>query len=140
MAYSLIDQFRGLRTTLRMNGLLLGLGGGGLLLMLPQSQLQAAGIVVSGSMWPTRLAGALLISLGALFLSAASERVIPPVVVLTTVISHGLLAIVLLLAYLQREFVELTTAGLIVLLLIFLLCLVGATIPLRYVRGGYRSL
>lgn len=140
MAYSLTDQFRGLRTTLRINGLILGLGGGAALLLLSQSQMQAAGVAVSGVMWPIRLAGALLISLGSLFLYAASERVISPAAAFTTVVSHSLLAIVLLLAYLQREFTDLTVGGLGVLLAIFLLCLIGAITPLRYLRGGYRHM
>ncbi|MEZ4662597.1 MAG: hypothetical protein R2911_34025 [Caldilineaceae bacterium] len=140
MAYSLTDQFRGLRTTLRLSGVVLGLGGGAMLLFLPPSQLQAAGVAVAGALWPIRLAGALLISVGSLFLYAASERVISPAAAFTAVITHSLLAIVLLLAYLQREFTELTVGGLAILLAVFLLCLIGAITPLRYLRGGYRNL
>jgi hypothetical protein len=47
------------------------------------------------------------------------------------------MAIVLLIAYLQQELAALTLIGQLVLVAIFLLCLIGAVFPLRYLRIDY---
>lgn len=57
----------------------------------------------------------------------------------TCSVGNGLLAIVLLLAYLQQDLANLTPVGLGVLLVIFVIALVGAVVPLRYLRAEYRD-
>ena len=57
MAYSLGDLFRPLRTVMRINGSLLGLGGGLSLLLLRQSTLVRLGMSAEAG-WPLRFAAA----------------------------------------------------------------------------------
>jgi hypothetical protein len=52
------------------------------------------------------------------------------------VITNSLLALVLLGAYLRQELTGLSSVGQLLLVLIFLFYLLGAVIPLRYIRGG----
>jgi hypothetical protein len=140
MAYSFTDVYRPLRTVLRLNGLVIGLGLGLLLFVTPRSTLQGWGVLAVGPVWPARLAGALLITLGVFWLLAASEDVIGSTALITTMLGHGLIAIVLLMAYLQRDLGDLSLPGLLLLGVIFILCLVGALLPLRYLRADYRRL
>lgn len=140
MAYSLSDYFRPLRIVLRISGLLLGLGAGGGLLLLPSALLQSWQLIAAdGPVWFARGAGAVLVALGCLFLFAASETIISRPVLIAATVCHGLLAVVLLVAYVQQEFADLSLTGTLVLISVFLLCLFGAVVPLRYVRTDYRA-
>ena len=140
MAYSFTDIYRPLRTLLRLNGLVIGLGFGLLLLFLPQAVLLRWGLLLSGPAWPVRLAGALLVTLGVFWLLSASDEIIGRTTLITTLIGHSLIAIVLLVAYLQREITALAPVGLLLLAVVFILCLVGALLPLRYLRADYHTL
>jgi len=138
VAYSLNDYYRPLRLTLRINGLILGLGLGLLFIVYPRALFLQWGLIPTGPAWPVRCAGATLIALGCLSLLAANERIIPAVVLITMTVGNGLLALVLFVSYLQGEFAALPALGLIGLILIFLLCLISAVVPLRYIRTEYR--
>ena len=138
MAYSFTDVYRPLRTLLRISGLTIGLGPGLLLFITPRPILQGWGVLASGPVWPARLAGALLVTLGVFWLLAASEEAIGPTALIITMLGHGLIAITLLMAYLQRDLGDLSSLGLILLGVIFILCLAGAFLPLRYLRADYR--
>jgi hypothetical protein len=138
MAYTLTDQFRPLRLVMRLNGLVIGLVLGLLLLTLSKVTLLNWGLYTTGLLWPTRLAGALLCALGTLLLLAAAQRAIDLFVLLTMLVAHSLLALVMLLAYFQQEFTNVTLSGRLIFVLIFLLSLVGAITPLRYLRAEYR--
>ncbi len=138
MAYSFTDVYRPPRTLLRINGLVIGLGLGLLLFLTPGTLLQGWGVLAGGPVWPARLAGALLVTLGVFWLLAASESVIGSTALVTTMLGHGLIAIVLLIAYLQRDLGALSPLGLLLLGAIFVLCLAGALLPLRYLRADYR--
>ena len=139
MAYSFTDVYRPLRTLLRLNGIVIGLGMGLLLFFLPHSILSRWGLLMSGPSWPFRLAGALLVTLGVFWLMAAGDEIMSMATLVTTLLGHSLIAIVLLLAYLQREIISLSPVGTLMFVLIFVLCLVGALMPLRYLRAEYRA-
>lgn len=139
MAYTLTDQFRLLRLTLRVNGLGIGLALGLGLLALPKTTLADWGLYTSGALWPMRLAGALLLTLGLIFILAANQPVINVTMLVTMIVGHSIMALVLLVAYLRQEFVGLSLIGRLLLIVIFLLCLIGAVAPLRYLRADYRS-
>lgn len=138
MAYSLGDLFRPLRMVMRINGSLLGIGGGLSLLLIRQSTLVQLGILAAEAGWPLRFAGATLIGLGIFLLLSANERIIEQSALIATVVSHGLFALVLFSAYLGDEFAGLNLFGQLLLVIIFFLCLVGAIIPLRYFQAEYR--
>jgi hypothetical protein len=134
MAYTLSDHFRSLRMVLRLNGILVDLTLGLLLLLTARSSLMAWGMYTGGLLWPTRLAGAALLSLGLLFILAANQETVHPSVTVALMLSHGLLALVLLVAYLQQEMAGLPLMGRLLLILVFVLALAGAVIPIRYLR------
>jgi hypothetical protein len=136
MAYTLGDPFRPLRLILRVNGFLVGIVLGLLLLVTPRTLLLAWGLFESGSLWPLRLAGAGQIGLGIFFFLTASQDYLSKLTLITTVLTNGVLALVLLTAYLQQELTQLSTVGQLLFVLVFLLYLLGAVIPLRYVRGS----
>ena len=136
MAYTLGDPFRSLRLLLRMNGVLVGLILGVGLLAAPRTWLLGWGIYESGPLWPLRLAGASPVGLGLFFVLMASQDYLSRLMLVSTVIANSILALVLLTAYLQQELTALSPVGQILFVLIFLLYLVGAVIPLRYVRSG----
>ena len=136
MAYTLGDPFRSLRLLLRINGILVGLFLGLCLLAAPQTWLVSWGIYASGPLWPLRLAGASQLGLGLFFFLMANQDYLSRLMLVSTVMANSLLALVLLTAYLRQELTGLSTAGQVVFVLIFLLYLLGAVIPLRYVRGG----
>ncbi len=138
MAYSLGDLFRPLRTVMRINGSLLGLGGGLSLLLLRQSTLVRLGILSAEAGWPLRFAGAALIGIGLFLLLSANERFIELPALIVTVVTHALFALVLFFAYLNDEFMGLNVVGQLFLVLVFFLCLVGALVPLRYFQAEYR--
>lgn len=138
MAYTLTDPFGALRAVLRMSGttyLILGL----LMVLLPARVLAEWGSALTGPTWPVRLAGALLLTLALLYLMAANERLISTPAMTACSLGNGLMAITLLIAYLQRELANATPVGLVALVVIFVLCLVGAVMPLRYLRAEYRT-
>ena len=138
MAYSLGDLFRPLRLVMRVNGAFLGLASGGSLLLLRQSTLIQLGVITDEVGWPVRLAGAALMGVGIFFILAATDRVIELPALVSMVVTHSLLALVLLFAYLRNEFSGLNLLGQLVLVLVFFLCLVGAIVPLRYFQAEYR--
>lgn len=140
MAYSLNDLYYGLRLVMRANGLLIGLLLGGAILIFPRATLSAAGVAPDAALWPGRMAGALLVALGLNLLIAAQERIVSSASMVSMAVANALAAIVLLLAYLNQEFSGLDRLGQIGLVLIFLLCLVSAVVPLRYLRTDYAIL
>ena len=138
MAYTLTDPFRTLRSILRFNGitfLLLAVG----LLLASLGLLGAENPLVSGPLWPTRLAAAGLATLGVYFLLAAAERFLSTTLLVTCTLGNLLVALVILLAYLSRELDGLTWLGQLLLIVIFIICLAAAVMPLRYLRAEYRT-
>lgn len=136
MAYTLGDPFRSLRLLLRINGLLGGVVLGLCLLVTPESWLLSWGVYESGALWPFRFAGASQLGLGLFFFLMANQDDLSRLMLLSTVIANSVLALVLLTAYLQQELTSLSTVGQVVFVLVFLLYLMGAVIPLRYVHSG----
>jgi hypothetical protein len=138
MAYTLTDPLTPLRNVLRVAGstaLLLG----GTMLIFPRLVLTEWGAPEVGVNWPVRLAGAFLITLGIYYLLAANERTVGTTAMFTCSVGNGLLAAVLLIAYLQQDLANLTPVGLGALLVVFVVALVGAITPLRYLRAEYRD-
>jgi hypothetical protein len=138
MAYSLGDPYRPLRTILRLNGIVVGWAFGLLLALLPRSTLANAGLHDGGDIWPLRLAGVAFVSIGLLFILSAGARSFDLPVLVVCSVFHALCALVLLVAYLQRELAHLSIGAQIILLIIFLLCLAGALAPMRYFRAEYQ--
>lgn len=138
MAYSLNDVYRSLRPVMRFNGLVVGVGLGLILLILPGLFMPAGPAELPPAhLWPFRMAGAGLITLGLHLLFAAQERMIRASTLLAMLTGNGLIAVVLLIAFVQREFVEFSTVGQLVLGTTFFVCLVGAGFALRYLREDY---
>lgn len=137
MAYSLNDVYRFLRVVMRLNGLTVGFGLGLLLLVPSQSTLAAWGVFTGDTVWPLRMAGGLLVALGTMLLLAAQERIVSGPSMVGMILANALVAGVLLLAYLQQELAALTVLGRLALIAVFVLCLIGAIFPLRYVRAEY---
>ncbi len=137
MAYSLNDLYRPLRTVLRANGLILGLGGGALLLFWPGGLMRLGLVAADGPLWSVRLAGALLWALGGHFLLAAQERMVSVAAMITLFLANGLTAVVLMLSYLRGEFAGLGPVGQALLVLLFVFCLVCALVSLRFLRTDY---
>ncbi len=137
MAYSLNDLYSGLRSAMRVNGLVVGLGVGVLLLLFPQRVMTSAGLYSGEALWPHRLVGSLLLALGIMLLISAAERVVSTASMITMIIANALIAVVLLVGYLQGEFASLGLLGQIMLVLIFLICLISAIVPVRYLRTDY---
>lgn len=137
MAYSLNDLYRGLRIIMRANGLIIGLALGGMLLVAPRAVLTAAGLAPDTALWPGRLAGALLAAMGLNLLFSAQERMISTAAMVGMFAANGLMALVLLIAYFNQEFRDLDTLGRVGLVLIFVVCLISAVAPLRYLRADY---
>lgn len=136
MAYTLGDPFRSLRLILRFHGFFIGLVVGLLLLVAPHAWLFEWGIYESGPLWPWRFAGASQLGLGILFFLLAGQDYLSRLALMTTVLTNGLLALVLFTAYLRQELTGLSGVGQGLFILIFLFYLLGAVIPLRYIRGG----
>ena len=137
MAYSLNDLYGGLRVMMRLNGFVIGLGMGTLLLFFPRAVLVTANLYSGESLWPHRLVGSLLLALGILLLLSAQDRLVSAASMVTMLIANALIAIVLMVSYLQGEFSGMGPIGQIVLVLLFLLCLISAIIPVRYLRTDY---
>ncbi len=123
---------------MRLNGAVIGLALGLLLLLVPKTNLAAWGLYTGGALWSLRAVGGLLLALGLLFVLGSNQDVIHLPVLLSMVVANSLLAVILLLAYLQKELASLTLSGQLLLVFIFLLCLIGAVAPLRYLRVEYR--
>jgi FtsH-binding integral membrane protein len=138
MAYTLTDQFRPLRLVLRVNGTMLGLALGSSLSLMSKTGLSNWGLYETGTLWPFRLAGAMLVMLGLVFWIVASQEEISFSLLLTVALTNALVAFVLLSAYLQQEFSALTTLGRMGLIVVFALCLIGAIVPLPYLRAENR--
>lgn len=138
MAYTLTDPYGALRNVLRLCGAT-GLLFGGTLLVFPRLVLTEWGVPSAEVTWPLRLAGAFLVTLAVYYLLAANGRSIGLNAMITCMLGNGLFALVLLLAYLQQDLANLTPLGLAVLILLFIIALVGAIAPLRYLRAEYRD-
>jgi hypothetical protein len=136
MAYTLTDPFRPLRGVLRLCGgadLLLGAG----LLFAPHALLPAVGLTV-GPLWSVQLAGGLLLVLGVYFLLAAAERLLGLPAIVTCALGNGVPALILLFAYLRQDLAGISWLGQAGLILLFIVFLIGAVTPLRYLRAEYR--
>lgn len=138
MAYSLGDPYRPLRIVLRLNGLLIGWAFGLVLFFFPLTIMTNAGLYNGGAIWPARLAGAALIAVGLFFILGAQARAFDLATLITCTLFHTLCALTLLLGYLQGELRALALGGQLLLLLLFVLCLVGALAPVRYFRAEYQ--
>jgi hypothetical protein len=137
LAYSLNDLYGGLRSVMRVNGLVAGVGLGLLMIVAPRGIMNAAGLYGGEALWPYRLVGSLLLALGVMLLISAQERIISTASMIAMLIANGLMAIVLLVSYLQGEFAGMGLFGQIILVLIFLVCLISAIVPVRYLRTDY---
>ena len=67
------------------------------------------------------------------------RRFLSTAALVTCMLGNGLVALVILLGYLGREFDGLTWLGQLLLIVIFGICLVGAVMPIRYLRADYRN-
>lgn len=135
MAYTLNDPYRSLRVVLRLSGGATGLTGL-LFLLLPAAAASTALGVAPNPLWPLRLAGAGLFTLAVAHLLNASERDIRLPALVTCALGNGLPAVLVVTAYLQREMTSFAwplQAGMIAL---FVIWLIGAVAPLRYLRAG----
>lgn len=134
MAYTLNDPYRSLRAVLRLSGVASVLAGL-LFLLLPGAVANATLGFAPGPLWPLRLAGAGLLTLGVAHLLNAGERDIGLPALVTCVLGNGLPAILVVIAYLQREMATFAwplQTGMIVL---FIIWLIGAVTPLRFLRA-----
>lgn len=138
MAYSLGDSYRPLRTVLRINGVVIGLLLGVLLLVGSPNLLSRIGLPGVETLFALRVAGVSLIGVGLFMLGAATAREIDLWQLIACLLFHTLLAITLLLAWFRGDLQALGLFGIIGLLVIFALALVGALAPLRYFRAEYR--
>jgi integral membrane sensor domain MASE1 len=122
---------------MRVNGLVVGVGVGVLLLFFPRGLLVAAGLYGGEALWPHRLIGSLLLAHGVTLLLAAQERIVSAASMVAMLIANALVALVLVVSYLQGEFAGMGLVAQIVLVLLFLLCLISAIVPVRYLRTDY---
>lgn len=136
MAYTLGDPFRPLRLILRVNGLTIGLLLGLVFLLAPGRLFVHWGIVAADQLWPLRLAGADQVAIGCFLLIASGQDYLNRILLFTATLTHILWVLTLLFAYLQREFAALLWPGQLLFVLVFVLCLLGAVLPLRYVRSN----
>ena len=139
LAYSLNDVYRFLRVVMRIDGVVVGLGLGLLLTVSPQSALAEWGVHTAGPVWPVRMAGGLLLTLGVLLLLSAQERIVGGPSMVAMSLGNSVVALVLLAAYLQHELAMLNLFGQLLLIAVFVTCLIGAVFPLHYVRAEYRA-
>lgn len=137
MAYTLSDPFRPLRTVLRICGVTMLLAGL-LLLLLPGDRL-TAWLALMAPLWPARLAGAGLLTLGIYYLLAAGERAVGLPALVSCSLGNGLQAVVIVAAYLQQDMAALGWPARIALIAFFAIFLTGAVTPLRYLRAEYQA-
>lgn len=135
MAYTFTDHYRPVRLMLRIDGLVVGLGLGTLLLIYPIDLLTELGFAAGSPGWPARVAGSSLIGLGIGLFVAAGEPDLRAASLLTSMISNALIAVSLLFAYFQGELADLSAWGLLLLIVLFVTCLVTAVLPIPYIRG-----
>jgi hypothetical protein len=135
MAYTFIDHYRPIRTMLRVNALVIGLGLGLVLLLHPVDLLLVLGFGM-GSPLLSRLAGSALLGLGIGQLLAAAEADLRAGTLVAASVSNGLVAASLFVAYLSGELNGLTGWGYLVLILLFGVCLLTAVLPIPYLRQG----
>jgi hypothetical protein len=135
MAYTFIDHYRPIRTMLRVNALVIGLGLGLVLLLHPVDLLLVLGFGM-GSPLLSRLAGSALLGLGIGQLLAAAEADLRAGTLVAASLSNGLVAASLFVAYLSGELNGLTGWGYLVLILLFGVCLLTAVLPIPYLRQG----
>lgn len=138
MAYTLTDPFRSLRFVLRLSGVTMTLGGAALVFA-PIARLVEWQLIGNGPSWPIRLAGTLLITLGLTYLLTAGERRIGAPGMVACMLGNALVAAVLFLAYFRQELTQLSWLGLILYVIVFVISLIGAVTPLRYLRAEYRD-
>jgi hypothetical protein len=138
MAYTLTDHFRPLRLIMRINGLMIGVVLGLLLLVTSRGALNDWGLLLGGYVWPLRLAGVALIAFGLFVLLLSSLDMIGLALLLAMTVTNSLFAAVLLIAYFQQELSQLNGLGRMLLIVVFVLFLAGAVTPLRYLRAEYR--
>ena len=138
MAYTLNDPYRSLRVVLRLSGVA-SLLAGLLFLLLPGAVASATLGLAPGPLWPLRLAGAGLLTLGLTYLLNTGERDIGLPVLVTCALGNGLPAILVVTAYLQREMATFAwplQAGMVAL---FVIWLIGAVTPLRFLRAAVQA-
>ncbi len=138
MAYTFNDHYRAARLLLRVNGVIIGLGLGALLLVYPRDLLEAAGVTL-GSAWAARIGGSALIGQGIGLLSAAAQSELRPAVLLAALISNGAISISLLISYLEGDMDALHPVGAGGLLVIFIICLLTAVLSVPYIRRNVRQ-
>jgi hypothetical protein len=139
LAYSLNDVYRFLRVVMRVDGVVVGFGLGLLLTVSPRSALVEWGVHMAGPVWPVRMAGGLLLTLGVLLFLSAQERIVGGPSMVAMSLGNAVIALVLLAAYLQQELAMLNLFGQMLLIAVFVTCLIGAVFPLHYVRAEYRA-
>jgi len=135
MAYTFVDHYRPIRTMLRVDALVVGLGLGLVLLIHPVDLLTASGFGV-GSPLLSRLAGSALLGLGIGQLLAAAEADLRAGTLVAAILSNGLLASSFFVAYLSGDLAGLTTWGYLLLFLLLAVCLLTAVLPIPYLRQG----
>jgi uncharacterized membrane protein YccC len=138
MAYTFTDHYRPIRIVLRIDGIVVGIGLGLLMLIYPTELLASFGFAVSGPTWTARLSGSSLLGLGVGLILAANEPEVRMGSLLAAIISNGLIALTLMVAYLQGELGNLRFWGYTILLVVFVVCLLTAVLPIPYVRGIHR--
>ncbi|BAL99806.1 MULTISPECIES: hypothetical protein [Caldilinea] len=138
MAYTLSDPFRSLRIVLRLCGAA-DLATGAFFLLWPASSLIEWLGLGFAPLWPLRLAGATLLTLGLFYLLASGERSIGLSTQVTCTLGNGLPAVLVVVAYLQREMAAFTWPAQTVMLILFTLWLIGAVTPLRFLRTSYQD-
>lgn len=136
MAYTLGDPFRPLRLILRLNGLVIGLLLGAIFFIMPGALLVRWGSAVDGAIWLLRLTGANLVALGCFFLIAAGQNTMNRLLLFTATLTHILWALALFFGYVRQEIVLVSLLEQLIFVLIFVLCLLGAVLPLRYIRNS----
>ncbi|MCS6828208.1 MAG: hypothetical protein NZ553_16455 [Caldilinea sp.] len=136
MAYTLSDPFRSLRVVLRLCGAA-GLTIGALFLLWPAPSLIAWMGLGVGPLWPLRLAGAGLLTLGLFYLLVSTERAVGLSALVTCAIGNGLPAVLVVVAYLQRQMAGFSWPAQLAMLILFVIWLIGAVAPLRFLRAPY---
>jgi hypothetical protein len=139
LAYSLNDVYRYLRLVMRIDAVVVCFGVGALLAIVSSPTLSAWGVYVEGPIWPMRLAGGLLLTLGIVLLLSSGERIVGVPSMIGMSLANGIVAVVLLVAYLQHDFAMLSLPGRLLLICVFIVCLVSALFPVHYLRAEYQA-
>lgn len=139
MAYTLGDPFRPLRLLLRINGIGIGVLLGVCFLAIPGGRLIRWELAGEGLLWSIRLAGASQLALGCFLLIAAGQQYMDRTLLFTATLTHTLWAITLFVTYIQGQLTLTTRPSQLLFVLVFVLCLAGAVVPLRYIRSSESS-